>query len=373
MRMIGHSVAGASIIGFGLFLSVPSVPHLPVAHAHPFESSQTACRRDCEITLTKVVTLSDSASPGVLPDYSFSLTRMADGGYATVSRMRDSIVFFDQNGKIKSVLDKPGGLSRMGNLLHGPGQKLLVYDYPTRNMATLSAGGTFERTIAMPESPSYVLADGRYIVAQQIRTPDLVGHPIHLVGTDGTVLRSFGADTPQHREDLRLVTTRVVAPGRDGTVWAAAPGRYVLERWDPTSGKRLEQVKVQQSWFVESSQIADRRSKPQPIIQGLWEEDGLVWTLIREADANWKPPATVAPTGVERPSNRLENDALFDWVFEAIDPASGAVLAHRRVPDVHWGRAPSPFIVSVGPQRDPKVPLQFGVWRLQLTRKEKEP
>src|SRR5687767_10713985 len=121
----------------------------------------------------------------------------------------------------------------------GPGDTLFVPDLAPSRLTVIGPDLQFAGVINSSRLPTFVLQDRTFIIADQIATAGAIGFPIHRMDTDGRILRSFGADTPQHRPDLRLITTRVVSVGRNGTVWAAAPGRYVLERWDWESGSRL--------------------------------------------------------------------------------------------------------------------------------------
>ena len=75
-----------------------------------------------------------------------------------------------------------------------------------------------------------------------------------LVDRKGRVVRSFGTDEPQFRPDLRYILTRKVAPGQVGTVWAIAPARYILERWDPSTGELLQSTRIRSDWFRESAE-----------------------------------------------------------------------------------------------------------------------
>lgn len=160
------------------------------------------------------------------------------------------------------------------------------------------------------------------------------------------MIRSFGAHEPQYRPDPDNLPTRKVALARDGTVWAMAPARYVIERWDPSTGEQLQSTPIGSDWFRESlAPYTDETVRPPSRVVGLWEdEDGLVWTIVKDADVDWEP----SPRANEhRPYETGERDRLFDWVVEVVDPGSGRVLASRRS-DVRLGyRSPSRILVSL--------------------------
>ena len=154
-------------------------------------------------------------------------------------------------------------------------------------------------------NPAFVMPDGSFLVAGQIRTSESIGYRMHVVDREGRVVRSFGTDEPQYRPDLNHILTRKVALGRDGTVWAMAPARYILERWDPSTGEQLQSTRIPSDWFRESTEpYTDETVRPLPLVEGLWEdEDGLVWIIVRDADADWAPPPRA---NEHRPVDRQE-------------------------------------------------------------------
>ncbi len=249
----------------------------------------------CDVALTHVATLTDKTQLRILPDHSFFVIQDRSGRFFTIARKRDQIVVFDSAGRIESVVGSRGKghgeFLRITSLLPGPGAALSAYDAQLRRLTVIGPDLEVKTVEPAPYRPDLILGDGSMIVAQHIPTPELIGYPIHHVGPLGRVLGSFGADTPEFRMDQRLITDRIIAPGRDGTVWAASPGRYALEHWDPVAGKKLGQVVVVSSWFKESPSLGnDERVRPMPIIEALWHNEGLLWVLLRDADANWRPP-----------------------------------------------------------------------------------
>ncbi len=193
--------------------------------------------------------------------------------------------------------------------------------------------------------PDLVMPDGSFLVARQTERGETIGYPMHVVDREGRVVRSFGTDEPQYRPDLDDILTRNVAPGGDGTVWAMAPARYVLERWDPSTGELLQSTRIRSDWFRESIEpYSDETVRPPPLVDGLWEDDdGLVWTIVQDADVDWKPPPRA---NEHRPFDLQEYDRIYDCVIEVVDPHSGRVLASRRFDETLLYRPPSRILVS---------------------------
>jgi hypothetical protein len=311
----------------------------------------------CEITTSKVVSLSNREDPELIPDSSMFLVRDRDGRYFVTSRGRDRILVFDPAGQRQAILGQSrpvgphsdgalqtGDFQLLSSLFIAPDGAVLAFEPRARTFTRISP----ELKIGQPKSfsyaPSLIRPDGSFIVAQQITTPDLVGQPIHLVSSAGIVIRSFGSETGDYRADQPLFTTRVVALGSDDTVWAVPPGRYVIDRWNPSRGNRISQTVVRSTWFKESPIFRrDQRLAPNSVVESLWEQDGLLWVLARVADSNWAAPEMA---NVDRPHNASEYDRTYDWILEAVVQGEGRVAASRRFANAIWARSSPPVLVS---------------------------
>jgi hypothetical protein len=97
----------------------------------------------------------------------------------------------------------------------------------------------------------------------------------------------------------------------------------------------------------------------------LWEDDtGMLWVLLRDADLEWRPP----PGGnTERPIDAEEYEQTYDWILEAIDPASGTIVASRRFRHILWARAGSKVLVSANSITANRT--TYDVWQPRLTPK----
>jgi hypothetical protein len=280
------------------------------------------------------------------------------------TRTKTSVLVFDATGKVSSVIansaasgpaqdseSKFGYFGMVTRLLVGADDTVFIGQLLGPSTMALSQDLHLLPPIKSTYIPTIVLGDGTFLVARQIQTPELVGFPLHVMDRQGHIVRSFGADVPQYRDDEKLQFDRVAGIGRAGTIWAAAPGRYEFERWDPFRGTRLQKIVVKSSWFVPSSRMARLSERPNSIILSLWEKDGVLWVLSRTADALWTPSEHRAG---DRPHDDAEYDRTLDWVLEAIDPPSATVMAHRRFSTAMWP-APPDYVVTttspVGPRR----------------------
>lgn len=318
----------------------------------------------CSIELQRVVEISDSADPGLLGSTTlFSLYRDGSGRFVVPAVSGDMFVVFDSTGTLLATVGRrgsgPAEFQRVGNTVGGPGDTLYVYDMRLGRISAFSSDLDYSRTITLPFQPEYVLEDGSFVVSQQIPTRDQIGYPVHIFSQDGALRRSFGAEPPEYRRDLRLFMTRVVAPASDGNIWTAPPGRYRIEKWAP-DGTRIDSVAAQPSWFQDTPIHTDPHERPGTVIEGLWEDEGgLLWVLTRVADLDW-PPKNRVPENVEVPWTMEASNDRNDWILEAIDPSSGRLLAQRRFRDGLYHFSPTPLLVSDGPPGDN---VTFLVWK----------
>jgi len=318
--------------------------------------------QSCQVTLTKVVSLSAKGHALQIPVPYVVQDPM--GRFMTRTSLPTEVVLFDRSGRFLSSLVLSKDAERGTTvLIASPGKGALAWLSPSTEAFTI--GSDFKATPSssrVPYLPSFVRSDGSVVVSQQIQDAKLVGYPLHLVSPQGQIRKSFGAEPPEYRADLPLFMDRVAAPAADDMVWAVAKGRYVLERWNPTLGVRLARVPVRSSWFVEAATYPKNElTRPTPVIQSLWERDGLIWVLIRDADKNWK-----ASTDPERRWSPTTAATIYDWVVEVIDPASGSVLASSRFGSPLIGRPPQAVLVSYATTGAEGL----DVWMPVLARKE---
>lgn len=284
---------------------------------------------------------------------------------------------YDTAGRLITTVGKRGsGLGEFqfaGAPLIGPGDTVHVGDARLGRISVFSPDYQFIRTVAPAHprmQPQLVRSDGRYLVARQIPTPSEAGYPMHVLGPDGALHRSFGADTAQYRPDLARFLDRAVGRGSDGSVWAFPPGRYLLEQWDPDSARLLRRLSVAPAWFRESPfWPPDETQRPVPSMGGVVEDgNGVLWVLIRDAATDWEAPPRA---NTERAVSRSEYDRTYDWVLEAVASEDGRVLASRRFNSPLYLNSASGLITS---SRDSTgATVIWDVWLPILRPEEKQP
>lgn len=324
----------------------------------------------CEILLAHVASGSDD-NPSLYGGFvNFPVRATLTRDRRTVVSVLNGLAVFSSSGQFVARIGRSGrGPGEFGPLvsppLVGPGDSIHVVDRLQRRLTVYGPDLGFERAVsAFPaEEVAGILADGTYLVSAQIRAADRVGFPLHTVSRDGQILRSFGNTRP----DAPNATQRVASVGPDGTIWALAQGRYVLEEWNPLTGERVRELPVSADWFSESVQPGgDWNSPPAPSLQAVWKDrENILWVLALVAARDWAPPTAQGEFDIT-PEHRA---ARFDSLLEAVDPNSGRVLARLRHPNVLWAHPQGGFISSNRlPSGDA---FEFDVWSPRLQTRDR--
>ena len=305
---------------------------------------------DCRIELERITRISDADDPGILPPEIVWLQETEAGTFVSASLDRTQIAEFGPDGLLVGVIGRagqgPGEFGEVVTPIPGPGDTLFAPDLVQGRITMFGPDRSLAGTFPMPFRPALVMPDGSFLVAEQIGRREMIGYPMHVVDREGRVVRSFGTDEPQYRPDLDDILTRNVTPGQDGKVWAMVPARYILERWDPSTGELLQSTRIRSDWFRESleSYTDDETVRPPPLVDGLWEDgDGFVWIIVQDADADWEPPPGANEHRLFDPQ---EYNRTYDSVIEVVDPGTGRVLASRRFDEMLLYRPPSRILVS---------------------------
>ena len=337
------------------------------AEAPPTEASGPCAAGDCRIELEHVTRITDADDPGILPPETVWLQETEAGTFVSASLDETRIAEFGPDGRLVGVIGRagegPGEFGAVVTPIPGPGDTLFAPDLVQGRVTMFGPDRSLAGTLPMPFRPDLAMPDGSFLVARQVGRREMIGYPMHVVDREGRVVRSFGTDEPQYRPDMDHILTRNVAPGQDGTVWAMAPARYILERWDPSTGELLQSTRIRSDWFRESTEpYTDETVRPPPLVDGLWEdEDGLVWTIVQDADVDWEPPPWA---NEHRPIDLQEHNRTYDSVIEVVDPGSGRVLASRRFDETLLYRPPSRILVS--PVDTILTIVAFDVWKPTL-------
>jgi len=169
-----------------------------------------------------------------------------------------------------------------------------------------------------------------------------VGYPLHVIGPDGRISRSFGSETGVFRSDVPGSVARSIARSVSSSMWSAHQSSYMIDLIDIDTGlitKRIERVA---SWFPpgEKPRTAPRpaMSAPMPQIGAIQvAADRLREVFLNVPDSRWRSAVTLA-VGAKHPTV-IDADRITDAILEVIDVRRGTLVASMRV-----DRTPATFV-----------------------------
>jgi hypothetical protein len=220
----------------------------------------------------------------------------------------------------------PGEYQAWTNPYRGPADSLSIIDMMMSRRTLIDGTGAPLRSHRLPTRFRRATFLGTKLIVQaDVPTPEKIGFPLHEVDpNNGEIIRSFGE--VEVYQDPALDGYRIVTPAGDSGLWVAPPNELAFDFYDGELNK-MRTLQIEADWFAphRSSPGVSYDVRPDPRTIAAWQsEEGLLWVLVRVADAEWeprKPPAVEAPPSVE------ESRKAADWVLAVIDPAKGVQLA----------------------------------------------
>ena len=294
----------------------------------------------CVIQLQHVATLGSDGGRGAMASVPTNLARDSRGRfYVTTPDQGGDLPFvYNASGSFLQQLGRegegPGEYRRPQGIIVTEGDTIHIFDSRTRRVTVLSPSYDLVRTA--PGLPSHYdvarLANGDYVVNNPI-----FGFPLLEFDMVGQMVRRFGGDRVDDTRMGSWKNSRVLAVGRDRSLWSATGFfRYVIERWD-NEGTKIHEITREPDWFPPYDSLWNPTPgvPPMPKVTGIWEdENGLLWVLGRAADPEWRN-ALGSPRRAEgRWVYPIEDyPGAYDGVIEVIDPEDGTLVASRRIDD----------------------------------------
>ncbi len=356
-------------------LFVAAATHLAAQQPTIAIGTTVSCR-SCRIELERVVTLGspgDTVSP---TDFQTSVSRDSRGRYhlAPTSDLATMAVY-DSTGRLLRTLGRggqgPGEYNFIVRADVGPADSVFVLDPMSRRLTVLSPSYSVARTTPMAGhfTRAHFPGDGRVLMNGSVRTGPSAGQPLHLIGADGRIVRSFGNTRPELRRDREHADMRFTELGNARDIWAARPDRYEVELWS-VDGKLVRTFRRTAPWFPQWN-YGERRASdapPRPMLLAVWPDSaGRAWTLVRVASGQWKPPPGAGGSREVSVPPFDEQDRGIDTMIEVFDPNTGALVASQRVPQFILGNVGRDTIYSLRATDDGD--LRVDVWRIRLVQR----
>ncbi len=329
-------------------------------------ASCTACR----IEVRHIASLGDEGAGQI--GTAAAIARTATGGYLVATRVRaGELLEFDGAGAFVRVAGRPGSgpgeYSDIGGLLTDAHDTLTVVDIGARRVTVVSPALRFVRSYALPGTYAFSglsLDSGRVVLNLSVRGEAGMQHPLHVMNSDGSIVRSLGADSViVNSRNEPSVTFRKITLAQDGTLWSARINEFRLAEWTLSGTKVRELVREPAPFAAWASYPAVGPTQPPlPEVRGVHRDSlGMLWIIYAVADGDWQTAIEKAE-GAHGALYRAPADDLYDTIIEVIDPAERTVVASLRVDQRLAGFLSDGSVYSDSEMPGPRV----HIWRLNL-------
>jgi hypothetical protein len=330
----------------------------------------------CRIILDSLVTLSGSEESGVALSHYSRAVAMSSHYVLGPTYAPGQIAVFDPQGALLRTFGRrgsgPGELQGSSfSLAPGPGDSLHVLDRSRWNVFR-PARYDFARVTVLRAAPVAfaILSRSRMIAVFPWQPASGLTFSVNLVSSTGDVLRSFDPTDPEYVQDPRD-HARILHVIDGDAIWTSPLNRVVIRRESLTTGDVTLWTR-QDGWFPPCSGFDSREpffARPGAYVTALRTTPGVIWLHAVVADDDWRPHAGPEPSR-EREVPRItgwDPNRVYDSVIEAIDQASGAVLARRRTDWVWRPLTGSPDLVQ-RTRETPAGEIVVDILRVRLER-----
>ena len=243
---------------------------------------------------------------------------------------------FDASGKFIRALgrvgDGPGEFRAPSSVAIGRGDSVTLLDAGSSKLSVFEPGGRFVRSLTI--RPTVRLWTTAFLPSGSLVAVGQVGGkgraiPIHIIGSNGGVIRSFGnVAVGVEGPDLPSV-----AVGRDGSIWAAHRSSHQVDNYDSTGTLRASYV-IDADWFARGSMDWHPSPKDPPPVNTRRvsvDESGLVWIFTYVPRADWSKSVRPADGG-RAGYFQYTPYMAFATRIEILDPVNRRLLVSQTVP-----------------------------------------
>jgi hypothetical protein len=297
----------------------------------------------CRIDLERVAVIGGRASAHELSGPPWLVTRLRSGSYLIKGENDGGdLHLFDRAGRwVRQVARTGAGPGEFNDIMaveRVAGDSLWVFDPGNGRITVLAADLTVARSVPLGVrmENAVVLGDSAVVTAQ-LRTPEAVGYPLHVVSSANHAVRSFGSENPTFRADDFGLNRRTLARGPRSTVWAAHYQAYIIEQWDVSGELKLRIVRDAE-WFRPQVRppSAQPGRPPLPKIVGIRFDSATshLWIATVVPAPGYRAAFGTEPQQIEGQLTYPVVDwhALYETVIEVIDVRRSSVVSRQQFP-----------------------------------------
>lgn len=330
--------------------------------------SEIACR-GCRIVLEPIARLGgldDADSPS-------STSRVARDSrgryYVAPTHSPGTIAMYDRMGRLVHAFGRPGrGPGEFGSIVGidvGSGDTVHVFEPDRRSLLAPGLAG-FVRVHRLPFPPraTQLVPDGVLLQYLDVGAGGRVRLPLHVIGAEGEVIRSFGGTGEPLETDQLRESVCVLGAANGGRVWSAYVNEYRVELWS-REGAHVQTIERTADWFPPATGPAAGSvltHRPHPAINALWHDGrNHLWVSMLVPARTWRAADPRQPGRVAD----VDWSSVYDTVIEVIDIRGGRVLARARF-DRAMARVRGSGIFLFGTRSVEDGNLVIDVWRARL-------
>lgn len=297
----------------------------------------------CTIRFDHILDIGDEKGNGMIESELSFVTTDSRGRFYVIHPYGTEIRIFGPDGRFIRILGRKGGgpgeFEGIAGVKAGRGDSLYVLDNTQSRLSVFGPAYEYARSAPLALSPqmqSVLLGTGEVVVNLDSRSPSHAGLPLHLLGHDGSVKRSFGSQTRLLRPDIPGLTSRVLAPSRTlrAGLWSGHERAYIIEHWDAASSELQQRVVRKVDWFP-SGEVPRTRpwngvtDPPEPSLVQVHENaDGMLWVMLSLPDPRWK---SAVRARTHDHIDLIDGTRYTDAMVEVLDPRRRVVVASVRM------------------------------------------
>jgi hypothetical protein len=280
------------------------------------------CGRRCPVVFERIATLGANRDT-IWPTALSSVVQGRSGQFYLGSTDHPgTLIVYSAHGRFLGTFGRtgqgPGEYRQYLSLVRGPGDTISVVDAMQQRRTLIDSAGVAIRMHRIPPDLHDFAAVGKRVFVQaDVRTPTLVGFPVHELAPDGSILRSFAQVAVYRHPELDGVR-RISAAGDSG-LWVAPRNRYEATYYD-TAGKAVKTLRPEVDFFPPDGISGE------PAVTDVWQDQGRLWVVIRVPDLEWRPDRPRTEQPITLPSGVMKHD----WLLEVVDIGTGERLASLR-------------------------------------------
>jgi hypothetical protein len=344
------------------------------AAGEPAWSQDTTIRETCgepsRIEAARTLRLGGADDPGRIGTTA-NFARDSRGNLIVFRQNQGHV--FDSTGMLLRTFGRegegPGEYRLVRDLIVTPGDSVLILDSRNARITLLDPEYEVAATTTLPFTQvdgGLRVPSGEWVINANVLTQDRVGWPLHLLGPDGTVARSFGSLNPVFRRDAPSLGKRSLASAGGNRIWAAHEKEYRIELWT-VGGDRLRALVRDVDWFrpwVLNGPTTPEKPWNPRLASMQVDSQGIMWVHVSFAKPNWSDYVyefTPGAFAIREPMHQA-----FRVLLEAVDPNRGCVLARFETDENLLGPISDGSWLSYHENPD-GVPF-LDVWRITLNR-----